>query len=219
MTQARSPSRKSIIYRDAGFSLVEMLVALALLALIAVVIISAIQSASQSIRRLDQDGPQQALLAARQFFTQLFASARPVQWPLTVEGQERQLLGAADSVAFVSDHAPTGQYQGVYETRIWLHQAQDKASGGNLVIEQRLYRRAADSGKLEFVQADPQILIANIASMKFQYLESNATEAAVWKDHWAQANSLPRMIRIDIQFPKTDPRTWEPLYLELMLAD
>ena len=121
--------------RNDGFTLVEMLIALALTAIIASLLVGAISSAGQALRSVDRHGEDAAIPAARGVLRQLLAEARA-----GVEPSEpgREFVGASDTLSFVSSFAPRGQYGGLWSYTITLdaNGADPKSTG--LVVSQRV---------------------------------------------------------------------------------
>ena len=96
--------------RDGGFTLVELLVALALLSLSVTLIVYAIAGVGQALRSSELERPTQSLAGASSFIRQVLEQARPVQRTLRDGKKSRLLDGSSVEVSFTTGYAPAGQY-------------------------------------------------------------------------------------------------------------
>jgi general secretion pathway protein J len=177
--------------KSEGFTLVELLVAVALLALLTAVLLAGFrfetQASYRQSARLDRADRLPVVFA---FLRVHLTDARPVL-PINSTGTTIVFDGRRGAVSFVGT-APQGtQRAGLYLFTLSLAQRQ-------LRVGWRLFEGVlpvADTG------GDESVLLDDIASAHFSYYglwEPNAD--AGWHDLWRGAAVLPAAIRLDLAF-------------------
>lgn len=64
-----------------------------------------------------------------------------------------------------------------------------------------------------------RVLLDGVASLRLRYFGApRATEPAIWRDRWADANALPAAVEVTVAFRDGDPRHWPPLIVAPRLA-
>jgi general secretion pathway protein J len=196
-----------------GFTLVEMLIALVLMALVAGVLFGSLRLAGRSWEVGEQrleDGANAR--AAQQFLRAHLAQ----QYPLRMRRDaERPLFfaGERDSIRFASvlpDRVVAG---GTLLLRVSLIRDGQRS---DLVLE-----RAIPDGPVTpdfaFDRAERSILAADVEKVRIAYFgQESDTEEPRWLDRWSDAQRMPRLIRLDI-----DPRRgapWPSLVVEPRLS-
>lgn len=181
--------------KDGGFTLVEMLMALAALALLAggaLAVASASTASHDSIRaRQDATHELMRLRAALKADTTQAAGRRP-----------RDINGAKDQAALSDGHG-----NGVFLTLVrrgWDNPLEQGRSSLQYVeyrlnkgrIE-RLWRRHVDGSPLQA----PQVLVSGVSSVSVSFLDRDQ-----WLEAWAGSplRPLPRAIRFNLQFLSAD---------------
>jgi general secretion pathway protein J len=188
--------------RADGFTLVEMLVALALISLIATYTVSAL-SFAQRVRQAELRTELNAETdGARRHLKSVIANA---QLFVAAVQQERRITtfeGRPDSLSLTStldDHLEVG---GLYT----LNYARE-ADG--FVLNYRLFRFGGESEPLK-----PLLLVSKIEALEFAYLDAEG----VWQDRWINRDDLPRAVEVRVIVAENDYRRWQPLVISLPMA-
>ena len=123
---------------DAGFTLIEMIVALALMSLIVGLLASSVRGTRQVLAFIDRNNVTGAVPPAQSYLLSSFAQTVSAQQA----GADRPpaLLGEPARVRFTTSHAPQGQIEGLYHsaaaTGYRRHQCHSRSAGpmGRAVI-------------------------------------------------------------------------------------
>jgi general secretion pathway protein J len=197
--------------RARGFTLVELLIALVLLALLSAVLYGSLGFAGTTLDRgeakVDATSGMrlaQAFLRANLEEQHPLRMRKIVEWPLVFAGEQEELRYAAVLPARVASG-------GVWFYRLSVRHDEARTP---LVLERMLPDLAAAQVP-EFTSADRSVLAQDIASLKIGYFgrDSGAADAndPLWRDRWDDRQRLPIMIRIDV-VPKRGP-AWPPLFV------
>jgi general secretion pathway protein J len=204
--------------RAAGFTLLEILAALVLLALLLLGVYSGIASASRSVRsgtamieRMDQ------LRAAQTFLRRELAQSLAAPIGHTDRGEPIYFQGSAHEMRYV---APLPGYLGKLGPQLQQLQLVDDGAGG-LRLELRLALLPPDGSPPQPL-GEPQVLFDHIREGSFQYRGVDPDGAALpWAGGWTGDRSLPQRVRIELQ-PQGRvgwPRLDIPLRIEPVRAD
>jgi general secretion pathway protein J len=185
-----------------GFTLIEMLVALALMGMIAVILITSLQIGGHTWQRViraasSAEDIAQAQEALRLRLSALYPDDRAdVSRPsfLSSNGASLEFSGAApDSTAdgILRYQIAVSASSGALEVRSWPDQ--DHLAPSN--------------------DSKPEALLSHVASMAVQFWQKADEAPGRWVDRW-DSKQVPRLIRIDVAFGADDKRRWPPLYVE-----
>jgi type II secretion system protein J len=168
---------------DEGFTLAEMLVAIALLALIATYATSALQVFS-NVRRVERsiDARASEAAAMRSIHVSL-AGMRPI---LKV-GNEGKLVfdfkGTRQDVSFVAPLDVRLERGGLYRMTYILDSATHR-----LGLRYQLYRNSGDAPVEEVVMLD------NVSTLAFRY----SADGLKWEEQWNLPEKLPALIEVQV---------------------
>jgi len=198
--------------RVGGFSLMEVLAALALLALLLVGVYSGIRTATHSVRagsaaveRLD------AVRSAQQFLRRELAQAMTQQLGKNDKDEAIFFKGDAHSMSFV---APLPGYLGKLGPQAQTLELVDNGKGG-----QRLEVRFAllpPSGE-PLQPGPPQVLLDDVREGGFRYRGvDDRGRVGAWRTDWPAGDRLPQLVRIDLRLAGTDywPQFTVPLRVD-----
>lgn len=206
---------KGKICSEAGFTLVELLVAITLLAAMTALLVAALQSLGPPIALFQRSTQQASVDAVHSFLRQVIAEARP----LRVLGEDpqnaRAFEGSADAARLVSSYVPAGQYAGLHVYDLELTPSGSVGSH-DLVIRQSLVRPRAHVAAPE-VRAT--ILMRSVAGLRLRYFGAQGEQQAVaWSHDWTERAALPGLVSIDIVFAPGDRRNWPTMTVAPVLA-
>jgi len=191
---------------SAGFTLLELTIALVLLALLSTVLFGSLRLAGQSTGRGEAKADATSSMRLTEEFLRTNLEA---QHPLRMRKMAQFPLlftGTADSLSYASELPARVAAGGVWFFRLRVL-ADDAKSP--LVLERMVPDVGADSPP-QFQGADRSVLADGIAKIVIGYYGrdsgtlASATEPT-WRDHWDDAQRLPLLIRIDVTPITGDP--------------
>jgi general secretion pathway protein J len=192
MTRAWSKRRS-----EAGFTLVELLIAVTLLSLLSVALLVALRvgiraERAGSVRLEAEEGTALALSYIR-------AQLGDTRAALEADNTGRSVVvfdGAADHVAFVAPLPARVNLPGLHLIEIMAVRA---ALGPELVIRARPYRPP------NILPADipEKRLIPGLGAVEFAYFgATNSNEPPSWHDEWQDMVGLPALVRLRVSDPR-----------------
>ena len=201
---------------EAGFTLLELLIALTLLAVTASLLVSAVGSARQALNVLDRRVAHGSVPAVQSVLRRLLAEARPDPDAVGHPNPNRAFTGETDRLAFVSGFVPQGQYGGLWRYEIALDAGEGAARTGALVLTQWVVRPESPAAG-----APLRTTITNgVDALRLRYFgAADKDDAPEWHDSWQHPSRPPRLVAVDVTFARTDGRQWTPLVVALPLAD
>ncbi len=183
-----------------GFTLLEVLASLTLLALLMVGVYSGIRTATHTARagsamieRSDQ------IRAAQQFIRRELQQAMAQPLAHTERGAPVVFVGGAHEMRYV---APLPGYLGRFGAQLQRLQLVDDDAGG-LRLELSLALLPPD-GRAPQALGEPQVLLDHIRAGEFTYAGRDSRGAAVeWTPTWPDGQQLPALVRVNL---RTDGR-------------
>ena len=196
-------------HRNHGFTLIELTIALVLLALLSGVLYGSLGLAGTSLDRGESKADATSgMRLAHAFLRANLEEQHPLrmrkiaEFPLLFSGDREELRYAAPLPARVASG-------GIWFYRLAVLRNDARAP---LILERAL----PDVNAREipgFQDAERSVLAEDIASLKIGYYGrdagANDAETPTWRDRWDDPQRLPMMIRIEIE-PKRGP-AWPPL--------
>jgi general secretion pathway protein J len=182
MTEARA--------REAGLTLVELLVVLALLGLLGGLAAAGLSSASTSWQRIvRRDADNERLLALDRMLRQLLSEIVPQQIGGYLNGTVR-FSGASDRIEFL---APLARRFGAEDIVVYTV---DFPGDGTLRMSWRLDRESP-SGRKSFAPPAAEEVFSGLSEATFAYFGQSAENGeARWQDNWKERVSLPSLLRV-----------------------
>jgi general secretion pathway protein J len=177
---------------DDGFTLVEVLVALALVCLLSVLTLNSLQFGIEVWRRSSESSTKlDDRIHAESFLRQLLSHASPrfvtrvgATGYVEFEGQETSLRLIADPPQSLSGSGPL----------IFTLQTENSDSHRSLSISSRPELAKADAQS----SLDRRVLLQDVGEVEFAYFGSKGAPAA-WHREWLRETHLPDLIRITLR--------------------
>lgn len=201
--------------RDAeeGTTLLELLVALSLLALLSVYAVAAIRYL-QNFDRIQTLIEERAALEAVRTHLRRSIEAMRIAF-LIPEGASPRLAfsGRKEAISFVTNADSRLEYGGLYLVRFGLG---EEASGvRDMVTVRRAFRPRMEA------QADAEslLILDKVDSLAFRYFGSPQEGVKPdWYEEWPETNVLPQAVRIEVNFASGDRRLFAPLDIPIAVA-
>ena len=201
---------------EAGFTLVELLIALTLLTVIASLLVNAVGSARQALNVVDRRVTQASVPAVQSVLRRLLVEARANSDATQRADPDRAFIGELNKLSFVSSFVPQGQYGGLWRYQIALDASERAGESSALVLTQQLVRPASSA------TGPPlrTVVLKEVRALSVRYLGAEDKDSAPqWQDVWRHPSRLPRLVSVDVRFLRADGRQWTPLIVALPLAD
>lgn len=194
---------------EAGFTLVELLAALAILAVLTGVLAAALSTGFTGRERITARADAlEELRAAQSLIRRTLSEARPVQWTAQGRFTVAAFDGAPGRVSFI------GTLPG-FDGPGGLHQIRFGVEDGALVME-----RALTAGEEQvFRTADPVVLLRDVAALRVTYFgkRARATQGQ-WHPEWKDEASLPDLVRLEVESSVAGKPLWPALVVAPQLG-
>ena len=192
---------------EAGFTLVELLVGLALFSLLATLLfdnvrfgVKAWQLGSAHAEQFEHD------LTAQDLLRRLIGNVYPM---VVQEGATQRLdfEGDKDAVSFLGQAPVVASGGGRFRYKVQVERQHDRT---DLVMS-----AAPELAHLQgSAMARRTVLLADIDGAEFSYFGDGETgQTPQWQDSWRQHVAMPRLMRIRVAFRAKDARAWPDLLI------
>jgi len=207
--------RRSRRASQRGFTLLETLVAMTLLALMLAVLSGSVRLAGQSrdaaaakIDSIDN------MRIAQDFLRQTLAQAHPKRW-LKVVGRPFVFRGERDELSMAAPLTARVGVGGLFLVRLSLVDA-GKGKTKNLVMA-RVFPEPDAQEMPDFSSAETTVLAEGLSEIEFAYLgrEDEASDPT-WRDDWKEGARMPEAVRMRIK-PAVG-EAWPELVVPLRVA-
>jgi len=193
--------------RHRGFTLIEILVALALMAMIATILITSLQIGGHTWQRVMRAASSTEDIAqAQEFLRARLSTLYPDDRAGAHIGGPGFLVSNGESLEF-SGAAPESSADGTLRYQIAV-----SGASGALEVRSRIDRN--DGLGNSSVAFTSERLLSHVASISVHFWLKSDETPGHWVDHWTDTGQVPRLIRVDVAFAPEDARRWPPLYVE-----
>lgn len=206
------------ICRDAGFTLVELLVAITLFALMTTVLVGGFRFGARVWESSDAGaGSVLDNNSAYTFTRRMLASALPLidSEPIAEEAYVA-FAGSPTTVSFVAPAPAQAFPGGLYQISLSLVPAE---RGVSLVMQVRPFQpRLASAATLQSERS--VVLVQGAGAGEFRYFGADAANPRrSWQSDWQQRNVLPALIAVRMRFPPGDRRLWPDLLVAPVVGE
>ena len=195
---------KSAATFSSGYTLIEMLVALSLLGLVAILLNGGFQFGARAWEVTSQKVVDTGEVeGAQNFLRRQLSQALPLTVKAVAAEAEPVLSGGARDLRF---SAPLSFHRSDAGLYVFVLGTSTSGSIEDLVLQWQVYR--PDRPSQDMSLSEPLVVVADIADLRLSYYGRVEEDAdPVWQPEWT-AKGLPMLIRVDVAFPRGDRRSW-----------
>jgi general secretion pathway protein J len=198
--------------RDDGFTLVEMLISMLILALVTGMLLDGLRLVTHSVGRETSRLDRSSQIALVQNFVR--AQLGNAQRIVLAAGPAARVdfTGEVDRLVFISP-APASVTFGGLQRLALVYNAGTSAAGGTIEADWQPYRNGAGAASA----VENRALLDHVNTAAFAYFGSTkADEPLEWHDEWREMSDLPLLVRLAVVF--SDGRTMPELIVAPSLA-
>lgn len=199
---------------QSGFTLVELLIALALLGLLSLAIFGELRFGTRvwsATARVDQDAD--AIGAAQALLRQKLAAAYPILSRATDSDRHVDFDGGPDALSFVTtlpDRAGTNIIG-----KLSLRAAPAPGRDGQQLLAGWRPELGVGSEQIDAVESP---LVERIQSLRFAYYgQQPGRPTPEWSNRWSNLRDLPLLVGVTVTFADGDRRQWPELIVALQV--
>jgi len=206
----RNPDRFISGRRAAGFTLVELLLAITLMSILLGLTYSGLRAATRSSVRGEQllaAGGE--LRAAHQFIRRQLNQMLPLSYAETEDTEAVRIVfeGDANHIEFV---APMPGYLGSGGPQVQVVEVANDGNGGYVVQFSHALLQGFTEDRLH--DRDPVLLLEGVKSAGFEFLgRDEEGELTGWTNSWNQPEQLPVAVRFNVEFNEGMNLEWPAL--------
>lgn len=199
----------------AGFSLIEVIVAMALMSLVVVLLTEAMSRARVALGAVRHGVVAGDVLSAQDFLRTALSQTAPATD--VVVGKPPDLVGTASRMVFRTAYAPQSQIEGIYRVELHLQRSHAGPGAYDLLADYVLARPPAAGDAPPVLRS---VVLAGIRGAAFAFLDRGpgGNEPAAWQSSWSAADRLPSAVRVDVGFAAGDKRSWPRIEVPLLFA-
>jgi general secretion pathway protein J len=203
--------------RHSGFTLLEVLVAIGLLALLLALAYGAIRAAVHATRSGEAlIARSEEMRAAQTFLRRQFAAIMPLAFETDIhDGIQFHFEGNADAISYVAPMPGYLSRGGPHVQRLAVVNHR-----GNLRLEfTHSQLNGFESGDVIGGDREPVVLVAGLAGARFEFRQREADGVlGPWTSEWDLPGVLPQQLRLLVEFPRDDLRQWPSLEVPILAA-
>jgi general secretion pathway protein J len=202
---------------QSGFTLVEMIVALALLSLVAGFLVSIVRDSGRVFGVIGRSTEVARVMSVQHYLRDAIGSAIGNPGSTVQSDAEPYLTGAASALRVTTSRVPGTFLPGLYQVEIGL----EPDGNGRTYSLVAAFTLARPRDSQAPALTERTVLLQGVAGLRLSYFGANndpSEPATVWQSAWT-IQELPRLIAMDVAFPSGDVRSWPRLLVALNVAD
>lgn len=192
--------------KSAGFTLLEVMLAMTLLSIMVVLLFSSLQIAAESWNKGENkiaEVNEKAIVF--RFFKQHLPSIRPAFDDFSETDTSFSFTGDSDVFQFVSVFPASANRKGLHLFEVGFDRAEE-----SIKVMLKPFYSNVENGEW---QEEEVVLLENVENFKISYFDMKASE---WERNWLEKKELPALIKIEITM--LDQSYWPEMILPLKLA-
>jgi general secretion pathway protein J len=203
---APSGLRRATQASEAGFTLVEVLVALILLSLLTMALFFSVRFGMTAWQRGSERSDQiHTSMLAQDLLRRLIGQAYPLVLADGSGNGRVDFAGSAASLDFLAPVPVALASGGRARFRLAIER---RGAGADLIVSSRPELTAGDAAS----ELSRKTLLATIETAELSYFgAARSDQAARWRDSWSGELTLPLLVRVRVRFARSDPRLWPDL--------
>jgi general secretion pathway protein J len=192
---------------EAGFTLVEMIVALALFSLLSVLLFNNVGFGVRAWRSGSARSDElQRSVVAQQLLRRLLGNSYPMIVADNAPQPRVDFDGTRDTVEFLSDAPIVSGDAGRFRFKLFVNRTRERT---DLVMT-----AAPELAGTEDASATRTVVVSDLDHVELAYFGAPAPgTSAQWNDSWQKQSDMPSLLRLRVSFPANDPRTWPDLLI------
>jgi len=196
--------------RAAGFTLVELLLAITLMSILLGLTYTGLRAATRSSQRgellLAAGGE---LRAAHQFIRRQLNQMLPLSYAESDDAEAVRIVFEGDA-AHIKYVAPMPGYLGTGGPQVQVVEVADDGDGGFVIRFSHALLQGFTEERLH--DRDPVLLLEGVKSAEFAFLgKDEEGELTDWSNTWDQPEQLPVAVRLDVEFEEGLRVEWPEL--------
>ncbi len=207
--------------KDSGFTLLELLVAITLMSLTAVLLVDALRSGRKALEMAERLTADASLGAVQKLVEQIVREARPIRLDSPPSTVDAVFIGSEIRAQFITSFAPSGQYAGLYVVDLIVAPSEGNPDHRDFALAMTRYQRLSRSDG-NAIAPQPSlrvVLIRDVTTASFQYFAAaDGSVEPAWRSNWVHAERLPLLVSIVVTLDGPIRRTWPKLVVSLPLA-
>lgn len=206
MPRAR-PTRRALRRNEAGFTVVELLVALTLLSLLSVLLIGSLRFGLKAWERAAAHSTGiEAILNAQNLLRRSIGEAYPMFTQSTAAEGRVDFTGGAKSLSFLTiSPMALGGSRSRFSLSVIEHDEH-----GDLMLTAMPELAAPDTN----TSPQPTLLLSNVSTVELAYFGQRKSDSKpAWHNLWTAETALPLLVRLRVGFPSGDVRIWPDLLI------
>lgn len=199
----------------AGYTLIELLVALGLLGLIGSGLFGSIQLGLRSWDRSDRKAEAtEEMATVQRFLRHRLEEARPIYAGPSITTGRGSFEGQRDQMVFSTALPARIDSGGLFRLRLY----EEPRGDGRALLVSWVRDRNGENDPGSLLDSPVFELLARARDIRFSYFgEAEGEGAPRWSEDWNGRDNLPELVRIDIEFGVGDPRWWPDLIVRTVV--